>query len=76
MYRLQGFGARFLIGQLHGVALEEESPQALEETVHAVDAVGIPGLACLNRTQEHLVQTQGVGTEAVHDVIGIDNIEH
>ena len=44
--------------------------------MHAVYAVGIPWLGHLQRTQEHLVETKGVGTELSHDIIGINHIEH
>ena len=74
--RLQRLGTWFLIDELEFVALEEESPKAFEEAVHAVDAVGVPRLACLNGTKEHLIETQGVGTVALHDIIGVDNVEH
>ena len=38
------------------VALVEEAPELLDEAVDAVDAVGIPGFALLQRTEEHLVE--------------------
>ncbi len=44
--------------------------------MHAVDAVGVPGLRELYWTEEHLVHAEGVGTELVNNHVGVDNVEH
>ena len=41
-----------------------------------VNAVGVPRLALLYRAEEHLVETQGVGTVFFDNHVGIDNVEH
>ena len=42
----------------------------------AVNTVGIPGLALLHRTEEHLVKAQRVGTVFLNNHIGIHHVEH
>ena len=42
----------------------------------AIDTVGVPRLRLLNRTEEHLIQTQRVGTVAFNNHIGIHHVEH
>ena len=41
-----------------------------------VDTVGIPRLAGLYRTQEHFIETQGVGTILLDNHIWIHHVEH
>ena len=41
-----------------------------------VDTVGIPRLACLYRTQEHFVETQGISTILLDNHIWIYHVEH
>ena len=44
--------------------------------MHTVDTIGVPRLALLKRTEEHLIQTERVGTIALDDHIGVDDIVH
>ena len=44
--------------------------------MYAVDTIGVPGLTLLKRTKEHLVQAECVGTIALDDHIGVDDIVH
>ena len=74
--RLERLLVGFLIGENHVITLEEECPQALQESAHTLDAVGVPRLAGLDGTQEHLIQAQRVGTIFFHDIIGINDVEH
>jgi len=53
-----------------------QPPQLTEEAVYAVDTIGVPGLALLKRTEEHLIQTERVGTVALDDHVGVDDIVH
>ena len=41
-----------------------------------VDTVGVPRLALFHRTEEHLVEAQSVGTELLHNHVGIHHVEH
>ena len=54
----------------------EEVPELFEEAVTTVDTVCVPRLTLLNRTQEHLVKTQGVGTILLNNHIGVNHVEH
>ena len=54
----------------------EQCPELLQESVTAVYAVGVPRLRLLHRTQEHLVQTQGISTIFLDNHIRIDHVEH
>ncbi len=76
MDSLQCLGSRFLVVDEAVVTLEEKSPQFLDESVHAVDAVGVPRLALLKRAEEHLVEAERVGSVALHYIVGVDNVEH
>ena len=67
-----GLGGFSLVGQ----GFLCEGPQFFEEAAHSVYAVGIPGLALLQRTQEHLVQTQGVCSVTLYYVVRVHYIEH
>ena len=65
------------VGQAHlAVLVEDKHPQFLQEAVATVDSVRVPWLRLLHRTQEHFVQTQRVGTEALHNHVGIHHVEH
>ena len=59
-----------------GAVLPEQAPELLQETEAAIDAIGVPRLAGLNRTEEHLVETERVGTVVTHNVVGVDHIIH
>ena len=73
----QLLACRLLVGQDKVVLfVETDVPYLSEETMTTVDAVCIPRLRLLQRTEEHFVKTQGVGTEILDNGIGIDNIVH
>ena len=66
-----------LVGQEFARALiVEQCPELLQEAVAAVYSVGVPRLALLYRTEEHLVETQRVGSVFVYNHVGVDNVEH
>ena len=44
--------------------------------MHAVDTVRIPRFALLERSEEHFVHPQRIGTVIFNDMIGIHHIEH
>ena len=68
-------GSGAVIGQKF-FAFVEESPQFFEEAIDAVYAVGIPRFGLLQRTEEHFVETERIGTISGNDVIRVDYIEH
>ena len=76
VYRLQSCRTGFLVNEMHSVAIEEESPQALEEAAHTTNVVRIPRLAGLHWSQEHLIEAEGVGTMSLHYVIGVHHVIH
>ena len=51
-------------------------PKLSEESVHAVDALRIPWLGLLDRTEEHLIKPQSISTIRITDIIRIDDIVH
>ena len=53
-----------------------EFPQFLEEAVAAVDTVGVPWLALLHRSEEHLVEAESVSSEFLYYHVGVDHIKH
>ena len=76
MERLEVVGCRFLVGQAHCIAIKHHIPQFLQETVHTVDAVGVPRLAGFNRTEEHFIEAKCVGTVALYNHIRVHHVEH
>ena len=52
---LERVGRGSVVGHKPLIALPEEAPEAAQEAVHTVDAVGVPRLALFERTEEHLV---------------------
>ena len=52
----------------------EEGGDASQEVVHSLHPVFCPGFGGLQRTDEHLVQTQGVGAEFLNHIVGVDHI--
>ena len=54
----------------------EQAPELLQEAVTTVNTVCIPRLRLLHRTQEHLIQTQGVSTILLDNHIRIDDVVH
>ena len=73
MQRLQFFGSGRLLFSGHTV---EQVPELLQETVAAVDTIGIPRLRLLHRTKEHFIQTERVGTVFLDNHVGIHHVEH
>ena len=49
-------------------------PELLEEAVAAVNACYVPRLRLLDGAEEHLVETQRVGTVVVADVVGVHDV--
>ena len=76
MKRFERLCRRFFIIDEQSVAFVEQVPQFLQEAVHTVDTVGVPRLALLQRTEEHFVKTQCVGTISFYNIVWIHNIEH
>ncbi len=78
MYALQALWLSCLVArqEVVGAVLVEQAPELLQEAVATVDTVGIPRLACLHRTQEHLVETQGVSTVLLDNHIWVHHVEH
>ena len=73
---LQLPGSRFKIAHKEVVLVVEKPPELLQEAVHAVNTLGVPGLALLHRAEEHLIKTQGIGAIGVADEVGVDHIVH
>ena len=65
-----------LVSNDETVTVVEHSPYLLEEAVYAVDALGIPRLRLLERSEEHLVKTKCISTVSVADEVRIDYVEH
>ena len=74
--RFERFGRWIAILEHHLVALEELAPQALQESVYAVDAIGVPWLALFERAEEHLIEAECVGSVALYYVVGVNHIKH
>ena len=68
--------AFWIVAAKLAVLVESEHPKLLQEAMATVDTVRVPRLACLHRTEEHFVETKGVGTETLHNHIWIHHIEH
>ena len=72
--------ARLVVGrsvrdaQLSGRLVDDVAPQALQEAVHADDVGGGPRTLLVERTHEHLVETQRVGAVFAIDVVGRDRV--
>ena len=76
MDRFQLGRSRLSVGHLQAVVAEEEAPKLLEEAVYTVNTIGVPRLGLLDRAQEHLIETQGVGSIFLDNHIGVDHVEH
>ena len=74
-FELGGCGLLVAHGEVASL-VEVLSPEAAQEFVHTVNAVGVPRFALLQRTEEHFVHTESVGAVVVHNVVGIYHIEH
>ena len=59
-----------------GVAFMVKVPCLFQETVTAVDAVGVPGLALVDRTEEHFVEAERVGAVFLDNHVGVDHVVH
>ena len=73
-----GFG---VAGDVADVVLEDvfvlrddEAPAFGEESVDALDALGIPRFDLVEGAHEHFVESQGVGAEVADDVVGVDDV--
>ena len=64
-------GGRFVADAELVVLVVEQPPELAHETERAFDALRIPRLGLLQRTEEHLIETQRVGTIFLHKVIGV-----
>mmetsp|Transcript_10010 Transcript_10010/g.33365 ORF Transcript_10010/g.33365 Transcript_10010/m.33365 type:complete len:313 (-) Transcript_10010:1839-2777(-) len=64
---------RLLVSQ-RNVVLRDEPPGTVEEAVHALHPVGVPGLHLLQRAHEHEVETEGVCSDVGDDVIRVDHV--
>ena len=53
-----------------------EVPELTQETVTTIDTIGVPRLRLFYRTQEHLVETQGVSTILLDNHIWVHYVEH
>ena len=78
MQRFQIVGCGGIVGEAHAVAIPHHVPQFLQETVHAVNAIGIPWFAGFHRTEKHFIQAERVGAIALHNVVeeGIVALHH
>ena len=76
MKRFQCLCRRLFIGDYTIITLIEKSPQLLQEAVYAVDSISIPWLALLDRSKEHFIQTERIGSIALHNIVGIYYIKH
>ena len=66
----------FLVGNAPVVAIKEETPEFLQEAVDSVNSLGIPRLALLDRSEEHFVETQGIGAVSIAYEVRIDDVVH
>ena len=68
-----GDGRSLLVIRL-GLFVDKETPHPAEEAVHAFDALGVPRLGVLQRSHEHLIQPERVGTIFHQHVIWVDHV--
>ena len=73
---LSGFVVQHFVGggELAGVLVDGQAPDALQEAVGADDVFGGPGAGLVERAHAHLVDAQGVGTVGVTDFVGADGV--
>ena len=57
-----------------GLFIDEESPEPLEEPEDTDDVPRVPGLARLEWTHVHLVESQRIGSPCLDHFIGIDDV--
>ena len=57
-----------------GAVVNDQPPDAVEETVHAVDALHAPRFGGFERAHEHFVQPERVGAVFGDDGIGVDDV--
>ena len=62
--------------ELHcfGAVIDDEPPDAIEETEDAVDALHAPRLGGFERAHEHFVEAKRIGTVFGDDGIGVDDV--
>ena len=70
------FGGLSVVEQQIALSVVHQSPETFQETVYAVYALRIPRLRLLHRPEEHLVQTQRIGSVAFYNIVGIDHVVH
>src|SRR4029079_6955941 len=54
--------------------INEESPNAAQETIDALHTLGAPWLYHFEWSHEHFVKAEGVGSVLVQNIIGVDHI--
>ena len=74
METLEIFGSRSIVGHLDAIGSVVECPELLEEAEGTIDAGCVPRLRLLDRTEEHLINAESVGTILVADIVRVDNI--
>ena len=83
-FGVQGKNTKFTFTRSDGttllIALSENGlcqvPELLQEAMAAVNTIGVPGLGLFHGAQKHLIKTKRVGTELLHNHIGIHHVEH
>ena len=70
------FGGLSVVEQQIALSVVHQSPETFQETMYAVYALRIPRLRLLHRSEEHLVQTQRIGSVAFYNIVGIDHVVH
>ena len=61
-------------GQLAGVLVDGQAPQALQESLGAYDILGSPRARRIQRTHGHLINAQGIGTEVAANIVRSNGI--
>ena len=59
---------------LVATVIDEQPPNAAEESVHSLDTLRAPRLHHLQRAHEHFVQAEGVGAVFANHHVGIDHV--
>ena len=57
-----------------GFFIHEQTPDAAEETIHALDAFGVPRLRVLQRPHEHFVKPERIRAVFHQHVVGIHHV--
>ena len=61
-------------GDLTGLLIDDQAPQALEETVSTHNVLGCPRARGVQGTHGHLINTQRIGTKVACDVVRSNSI--